>query len=847
MLAARRKTNRLDVAVATTESIFYRDSFIIVVSDFIVQTKAKIAQITDPELVGTTIGLTNCDREPIHIPEKIQPHGVMLILKEKEQSPQNKDTSDSPDWEIIQVSQNSNDYIGYEPESLLNQPLSTLLSESQRQDIKDCLDRTFEVVNPLLLDLSVADKTKRFTGIVHRSEDVVILELEPAAAIEGISFFNFHALVKQPMEFVRRTTNLEELCNVAVREVQKVTGYDRVMVYRLAEDGSGAVIAEAARDGLDPYLGLHYPATDIPEQAKQLYLLNLLRIIPDTNYQPVSMVGSAKKTIDMSFASLRSVSDLHIEYLKNMGVQASLSISLVRNNKLWGLLVCHHNSPRHLSYEMRTVCEFLGQTIALELNAKVENEDADYKFKLKAIQTHFLEALPKSEDLRTGLTNDPQKLISLTGSTGVAFCEREDIYLFGQTPEHSEVQQMLTWLETQFEQNSIYQTTSLSSAYEPANHFKSSASGLLALAISKVQNLYVLWFRPEKIQTVNWAGNPDKPTEVGEDGKVQLSPRKSFERWQQTVEATSKFWKPWEVEAALELRSAVIGLVLQKADELAELNSELTRSNVELDSFAYIASHDLKEPLRGIHNYSSFLIEDYGDELGEDGLDKLNTLMRLAERMENLISSLLHYSRLGRAELQLESVALTEVVNGVIEIVNISKPGHQSKKGEKDRENKSNITFSVDESLPTVECDRTQITELYTNLITNAIKYNNKDNKQVEVGHYSMSEALAQGIIPDEIVLPLGTQSSTIDNFSLGSTVFFVRDNGIGIREKHLDSVFRIFKRLHGQKRYGGGTGAGLTIAKKIVERHRGRIWVNSDYGKGSTFYFTLEASSDRV
>ncbi len=258
----------------------------------------------------------------------------------------------------------------------------------------------------------------------------------------------------------------------------------------------------------------------------------------------------------------------------------------------------------------------------------------------------------------------------------------------------------------------------------------------------------------------------------------------------------------------------MVGLVLQKADELAQLNSELERSNIELDSFAYVASHDLKEPLRGIHNYSSFLIEDYGDQLDEDGVNKLNTLMRLTQRMENLINSLLHYSRLGRAELTIAPVDLQALVNSAIEVIKISKS--------------EAITFRVAPDLPVTECDRTQVTELFTNLMTNAIKYNTSDEKIVEIG-YEQATTLQDEQIP----VPANTPAD--------ATVFYVRDNGIGIRPKHLDMVFRIFKRLHAQNRYGGGTGAGLTIVKKIVERHGGQIWVDSVYGEGSTFYFTLK------
>jgi light-regulated signal transduction histidine kinase (bacteriophytochrome) len=253
--------------------------------------------------------------------------------------------------------------------------------------------------------------------------------------------------------------------------------------------------------------------------------------------------------------------------------------------------------------------------------------------------------------------------------------------------------------------------------------------------------------------------------------------------------------------------------VLRKADELARINVELARSNSELDAFAYIASHDLKEPLRGIHNYSSFLIEDYANVLNEDGVSKLQTLVRLTQRMEDLINSLLHFSRLGRVELAMQPTNLNELVSHVIDVLKISF-----------KETKVNIC--IPRQLPFVKCDPVQVSEVFSNLISNAIKYNNKVDKWVEIGFL---DSVADREIED-------------DSESKTPIVFYIRDNGIGIREKHLDAIFRIFKRLHTQNKYGGGTGAGLTIAKKIVERHDGRIWVESRYGEGSTFYFTLQA-----
>lgn len=243
--------------------------------------------------------------------------------------------------------------------------------------------------------------------------------------------------------------------------------------------------------------------------------------------------------------------------------------------------------------------------------------------------------------------------------------------------------------------------------------------------------------------------------------------------------------------------------VRDRTRELERRNEELHQSNKELDDFAYIASHDLKEPLRGIHNFSSFLIEDYSDKLDAEGRSKLETLMRLTHRMETLIDSLLHFSRLGRVDLAIAQVDLNEIVAEVLESLSITLQ-------------ESGTLVRIPRPLPTVRADRARVGEIFYNLIVNAVKYNDKPEKWIEIGAVEDPEG------------------------EIGQPVFYVRDNGIGIPEKHHDAVFRIFKRLHGRDKFGGGTGAGLTIVKKIIERHHGRIWIESSPGEGTVFYFTL-------
>lgn len=611
--------------------------------------------MTDSEIELSKIDLTNCDREPIHTPGLIQPHGVLLVLNRL-------------NLEIIQVSLNTQAVIDRPPEALLGKSLSNLLDDQQVQQVRQCLTEDFENVNPLNLSIQCSDQPIHFDGIVHCCDDAVLLELEPKTAAEKTDFFDFYHQVKGTITQIQKASTLLEMCQVVVKEIRRITGFERVMVYQLDAEGAGRVIAEET-DRETSYLDLHYPPSDIPKQARHLYTLNWLRLIPDAQYHPVGLIPAnnplTDQPLDLSFSVLRSVSPLHVEYMHNMGVTASMSISLLQDQQLWGLISCHHSSPKYMPYSIRTMCEFIGQVMSAELINKQTREDTDYKRQLKSLQTRFVETLSKAEHVLSGMAQLDDQLLHLVSATGAAICSGDQCVRVGETPSEKEIYALLDGLRPHLRQG-IFSTRSLSQTYPAAESYQAIASGVLALEISRTNRNYVLWFRPEMIQTVKWGGNPNKPIEVLNDGSVRLSPRKSFDLWQETVRGRSHPWKPCELEAVAELRNLIVGIVLRQAEELASMNFELQRSNEELDSFAYVASHDLKEPLRGIHNYANFLMEDYAEIIDDDGIAKLQTLVRLTQRMEDLINSLLHFSRLGRIDLLRQSIDLHELVQQVI-------------------------------------------------------------------------------------------------------------------------------------------------------------------------------------
>jgi len=745
------------------------------------------------------VDITNCDREPIHIPGTIQPHGVLLALSE-------------PGLKIVQASANTGEMFGVTPGNLLGQPLDVLMGPEQAARLADIVARNAfaESLTVKTFDFS---QSSTFHAILHRGDAGLVLELEPVGA--GNRSLEFTAL-NPVVAALEGAASLAAFCQTAAEKIRALTGFDRVMVYRFAPNYDGEVIAEARRAAIEPFLGLHYPASDIPQQARELYLRNWTRIIPDVNYAPVPLVPTlhplSGRPLDLSHAALRSVSPLHVEYLHNMGVGASMSISIIKEGKLWGLFACHHLSPRLVDYAVRGACEFLGRTFSLLLAGKESQENAAGELRIREAQARLLERLSHSANLPGTLAGEGATVLDLLPAGGAALCLEGETILLGQTPTADEVRELTEWLQRHVAED-VFHTRSLAAQYPEAAAYADKGSGLLAVAVSKVQAEYILWFRPEEVQTVEWAGNPTKAVVTTPDG-ARLSPRKSFAKWVEQVKGQSLPWRKAEITAAAELRNAIVGVVLKlsgelklRSDILSRLNAELERSNDELDSFAYIASHDLKEPLRGIHNYASFLLEDYADQLDEEGVGKLRTLVRLSRRMEELIESLLHFSRVGRLELQTAPTDLNIVLEEALESLQV-------------RIEQSGAQVRVPHSLPTVDCDPVATGEVFTNLISNALKYNNKAAKWVEVGWLPAPE-------PAE------------DN-KTAPAVLYVRDNGIGIEERHYENVFRIFKRLHARDQYGGGTGAGLTIVKKMVERQGGRIWLESVPGTGATFFFTL-------
>jgi two-component system, chemotaxis family, sensor kinase Cph1 len=736
--------------------------------------------------------------ESVNFANSIQKRGVLLVLDDE--------------LAIVGASANTDEYLSLAPDALLGQPLNILCPETEiamlRKEFERLASGGYGTKSRSRLQ---GNDERRFTATLYRSADHRLLELEPVS-VEGETPPE-PARIHQIVSRLRSIADLSEFLQQSAVEIRSLNGFDRVMVYRFDERGAGEVVAEAKRKELSPYLGLHYPATDIPEPVRELYQRSMVRYLPDLGAGAVEILRGENcppHPLELRLAELRSVDACCVEYHRNMNVAALFVLPLTRGDRLWGLISCHHGHPKTIASEVRDSCQLLSGLIASELADKVNTQELKYLTKLRSLQSDFLRTISEADDLKQALIQPAPRLLDLVNATGAAVCLEDEITLVGETPTLEQIRALLQWTETRPSDPSgshpaLLHTDSLPSLYEEALEYKEQASGLLVLTISRVRRYTILWFRPEVLQMVDWAGDPNTSRQVAADGQITLCPRASFERWREIVRCTSLSWQAGELENALDLRGAIIGIVLKKAEELAKVNRDLENTVRELDSFAYAASHDLKEPLRGIHNFSNLLLKGYAEVLDETGKSRLQTLIRLTRRMENLIDALLEFSRIGQTELRQQPIALDRSLHRVLEDLLVSRPDAETE-------------ILVPRALPTVHCDPLSIERVFSNLISNAMKYNDKPDRWVEIGY--------------------------LEDERQDSPIFYVRDNGIGIRERHLDSIFRLFKRLHEQHLYGGGTGAGLTIAKKIIEHHGGRLWVESTYGQGSTFYFTLNQES---
>ncbi|MHC5822525.1 MAG: ATP-binding protein, partial [Nostoc sp.] len=769
-------------------------------------------------LTSILTALKVCSDESVYAPGYIQPHGMLLMLQE-------------PQLTILQISENVEQFFGISAEALLGQPLQRLFSRAQVQRLAGYLaEDNLELCNPFELKTRRVAETdwqresQTFTGVMYRIVDGLILELEPVRSLKNIdSIQSYHRLQAVIANF-RNATSLTNLAQTLAREVKSMTGFDRVMIYCFQADESGVVIAEEKQSHLESYLGLHYLAIDIPAPARKLFCRKWVRLIPDINYIPVFLIPTnhplTDTPLDLSNSILRGVSHFHIEYLQNMGVAGSMTISLINDKGLWGLIACHHYSPRLVDYETRKGCEFLGQFASIELVHQQERELNVYRTQVKAIQDELQQALLQESNLiEQVLIRNTSQLLDLVHAQGAAILLDGDLTLVGQTPSASQVQDLVTWL-VQHNEERVFATDSLSHLYPEANAFKDQASGILAISILfnhvKQKSYHIIWFRPEQIQTVNWAGNPHDAVTINQIGQMQLSPRKSFEMWKETVRETSLPWEVAEVEAATEMRNTLMLAVLEFSQiALQQAAEQAAIASRAKSQFLAKMSHELRTPLNAILGFTQLM--NRSEKIPSEFQEDLGIISRSGKHLLTLINDVLEMSKIEADQLHLteNSFDLHQLIHSIRDMVAL-----------KALEKGIDLLTEQHPSVPRyVYADESKLLQILLNLLSNAIKF-------TTTGSVTLRFQALTGRV---------SKVNSVDSISSGDSKPMitlhveVEDTGCGIAQSDIETVFEAFTQTE-PGRHVQGTGLGLSISRQFARLMGGDITARSILNQKSTF-----------
>jgi chemotaxis family two-component system sensor kinase Cph1 len=557
------------------------------------------------------------------------------------------------------------------------------------------------------------------------------------------------------------------------------------------------VAAECKNDDLEPWLGLHYPASDIPQQARALYKLNLTRLIADVHSVPSKITTSADNLtpLDLTNSQLRAVSPIHIQYLKNMGVVSSFSISIICNGELWGLIACHNYSARFIDFKSREYAKLIGQILSSALQFRSEEVDQHEIDALRSSVRKLSKVLLGKQDIFSALASDPQSLLQVVPSNGVLLAAGNKSFRYGLTPDMALEKRLLEWLFANVDVD-VFSHTNLSSLFPEGKGFEKIVSGFIFCLISREKQECLIWFRPEQIYNVNWAGNPDKPVVIEQDSILSISPRVSFEIWKQAVTGVSEEWKKEEINAVQLLKQEILSAASLKAGAVKEMNERLREAYEELETFSYTISHDLKNPLASIKTYAQLLIRD--KKLEARGQLMVQRIADRADQMNLMINAVLNYSKIGQIKMNAVPMRMEGILAEIIDDLVIVYDEHAPK-----------ITVDITHDL---YGDEVMLHQIFSNLVGNAVKYSQKSSP------------------------PVVKISSIIDN---NEVIYTISDNGLGIPKRDQDKIFELFNRMDNVHDIEG-SGVGLAIVKRIIEKHKGRIWVESEIGIGSTFYVGL-------
>ena len=710
------------------------------------------------------INLDNCAREPIHIPGLIQSHGAMLAM--------------GSDRRVVHASANLRALLGASAPALGDAFTAAHFEgdEAVHDALNELLDG-MDATDGVPASSEVRLHGQVFDLVVHHSGGLAVAEFELRPAGADVKA-DFALKAHRAMERLKRQKSIDSLMDFAVGAVRQLTGFNRVMAYRFRHDDSGDVVAEDRAETLEPFLGRRYPASDIPAQARRLYVVNTLRLIADVHAAPVPVeqAPDVQRPLDMSHSVLRSVSPIHIEYLQNMGVGASMSISIVVNGQLWGMLACHHMGPLQVPYSVRMACDVLAQILAAHVQSLAAGEQAQRSADGAELRTRLIEAALHADDTASALVDKAKDLLVAFQAQAAIVAEESKLHVEGDVP-HDFAVQLIAWLDAaQAPAGQLLSTASLKQLAPTLAGSPGVWCGVLALSFDPAAHGWLVLLRKEQIETIDWGGHPEKTYKVGPLGP-RLTPRGSFDVWRETVRDTAVPWDANDLEFG---RRLLDELLRARSARLAET----ARGRTQLMA---MLGHDLRDPLQSIAMAARLLGKEAEREgvVASTGSRMGQRIQASSTRMARMIGQVLDMSRLqtgGGVEIQRGEVDLRTLLDDLLDEMRLAHPG-------------VNVTREAPDRLM-AQVDGDRMAQVFTNLVSNA-------------RHHGAPGAAIR------------VQLAAHD----GQATFEVSNVSPPIPADVESQLFNAFKRRdHANPRNRSGLGLGLYIAHAIVEAHGGTI-----------------------